>query len=347
MPNRSTCRVGLIVLWMGCGSSASLAQPSPCDDANIDVMRDRSSIGASDQRRISDWVQAQIDGFSSWSDFRSCFQKQYGNADNSAEFKAQLAAQTASVAATQLGNAGAQAEVAHALARVLVDMNNPETFPGLIAGLGHADARTRYVCARGLYAQQSAVAGDQAKLNQLIGAVRAAGSGESSPAVLGRLYEILALPKQVGVVFDVFLALFDKRLEARREPGAEEDGAERYAFEFFRTESVLSALSAQQKTQLVSRVAVFLRFDAERYASAELTFDEIDLIERMLYGAEEILAAVAGSEPGGEVREALSAGGHGNRQAVLQEAYRWVGNPDSNTTGALNAAPWNVPVGAP
>ena len=50
---------------------------------------------------------------------------------------------------------------------------------------------------------------------------------------------------------------------------------------------------------------------------------------------------------GGNIRNELAAGGHDRREAILQEAYKWVGHPDTNTTAVLNQAPWNVPVGAP
>ena len=107
------------------------------------------------------------------------------------------------------------------------------------------------------------------------------------------------------------------------------------------------SLTPQQKSQLVSRVAVFLRFGAERYNVPGLGFGELDMVERVLDGAEDVLAGVVGGNQGGKIRDALSAGGPGKNRAALQEAYRWVGNVVNGTKGVLNAAPWNVPVGAP
>ena len=238
-------------------------------------------------------------------------------------------------------------DAAHALARVLVDMKRPETYVGLMAGLRHPEASTRYVCVLGLVRQQSSVAADQAKLTQTVQALRGVGLTETSPAILGRIYEALAIPGQTGAVFDAYMALFDKRLGDRRKLGFVEDGSERYAFEFFRSSAVQGALSAQQKSQLVSRVAVFLRFGAERYNVTGLGFGELDMVERVLDGAEDVLAGVVGGNHVGKVRDALSAGGSGMNQAALQEAHRWVGNAANGTKGVLSAAPWNIPLGAP
>jgi len=123
------------------------------------------------------------------------------------------------------------------------------------------------------------------------------------------------------------------------------DGADVSAFEFFRTPAVLSTLSAPQKEQLVRAIATFMRFDAQRYGTPNLTFVEIDHIQRSLDGAEEIIAAVVGNVKGGDIRGGLAAGQ--SPQEILQQAMLWVGDAKSDQPGALNAAPWNVPVGAP
>ncbi len=47
------------------------------------------------------------------------------------------------------------------------------------------------------------------------------------------------------------------------------------------------------------------------------------------------------------IRAELEEGGYEQRAEVLKEAYKWVGDPDAQTPGTLNAEPWNVPIGAP
>ena len=36
-----------------------------------------------------------------------------------------------------------------------------------------------------------------------------------------------------------------------------------------------------------------------------------------------------------------------SRAAIQIEVYKWVGDPEAQTPGLLNVAPWNVPIGAP
>ncbi len=341
-----------ICLWLAFGGGVHAQQANREDDV-INAMRHLPAINASDQRRIADWVERQVKKFTpaeggiDFTTFRDRFTAQYGHLSNSQQFRLQLAAQTAQVAAKHFGMPNLRAGVAFSLASVLTNMNRLETLPGLIAGLKSSDARARYMCAKGLASQKRLIAADKAKLDQTLRGLRAAGEGESDPVVLGRIYEALAFPGQPAAVVDSYVKLFDKRLALRRGPAVIVDGAEIYAYEFLRIPGVVNALDTGRKSGLVVRLAVFLRMDAERYSFANLHFDEIDRIERSLEHVEAILSSVAGNSEGGRIRDALSAGGHGNRQAVLLEAYRWVGDPNNNTPGALNEAPWNVPVGAP
>ncbi|MGB2988252.1 MAG: hypothetical protein WBE26_20475 [Phycisphaerae bacterium] len=333
----------LLALWSG----AVCAQQANPEDEAIDAIRQFTDFGAGDQRRIGEWVEAEVKKFNGFTAFRDRFKGQYGDSTNSPQFRLQLTTQTARVAAERFARPDLNADVAHALAQVLTDMNRAETFPGLMAGLKSSDARARYLCVKGLIAQRRSIAADKAKLDQTVEALREAGLVELSPVVLGRIYQALAYTGQVSTVFDAYLSVFDKRLDQRRGIAVIADGAEIYAYEFFRTSAVLGALDAAQKSQLANRLAVFLRMDAERYNSPGLQFDEIDKIERMLWILEEIFEELVGGGKGGDIREVLQSGGFTERASILKEAYRWVGNPETNESGALNEAPWNIPSGAP
>ena len=323
------------------------AQQANPEDEVIDAIRQLTDIGASDQRRIADWVEFQLENFTGFTALRTRFNEQYGHPNNSPQFQLQLAVQTARIAVTQFAKPDLHPEIAHSLAQLLNDMNRPESLPGLIAGLKSSDAQARYLCAKGLAARKASIAGDKARLDQVVQALREAGLGESSPVVLGRIYEALAYPGQVAAVFDSYVSLFDNRLALRRGQAVIADGAEVHAFGFFRMRGALGALNAEQESQLVRRLAVFLRHDAERYNTPHLEFYEVDKLERLLDGEEAILSELAGKEKGGRIREALSAGGHGNREAVLREAYKWIGDPETKQPGALNESPWDVAIGAP
>jgi hypothetical protein len=332
----------------------SLAQDTSQEDATIDTIRQLGQIPASDQRRIADWIQAQVDLLAKTPPaersaaaikFRSRFQGQSSNAGNSAAFKQQFPAQTAAIAVTQFGNGNLDALVSRALGRVLLDMAGPETLPALLAGLKSKDEATRYLCAGGIASQRTAVVADKERVDQTVRAVREQGLAETSPIVLSRLYLALSVPANQAAVFDSFMAIFENRLKYRRGPAVVADGAEIDAYEFFRTPAVLNALNQQQKEQLARSLAVFLRMDSRRYETPGLNFDESDKLERMMDAEEEILTSVVGAGKGGNIRDALAAGGGG--AAALQQAYLWIGYAETNQQGALNAAPWNVPVGAP
>lgn len=339
-----------LTLCLAAASSVTIAQRPGPEDQAIDQIRQLPAIGANDQQRINDWINAQVDKFTDFNAFRKRISDQFTHANNSSQFPAALATQTAVVAAAQAVDPDMNLRLARAIAQSLKDMDLPETFPGLIALLGSKDATTRYLCVSGLSMRsvRRAIAADKAKLDRAVAALRKVGSTETDPVVVGRIYEALAFPAQTADVFDAYLALLDHRLTARRRPGSVADGAERFAYAFFLEPNVVAALNAKQKAELAKRMAVLMRLDAQRYIAPKLDFSEADRIERTLWSAEELLSgsAMLGSK-GGKIRQALQAGGRQNSAAVLEEVYKWVGHPTSNTAGALNAAPWGVPIGAP
>jgi hypothetical protein len=356
-------RAAYCVVWSLVASpliiGSALAQDASPEDETINAIRQLPQINQPDQRRIGEWVQLQVDKLAALPDpdrqaasvaFRKKFKGQYDNPANTPPFRAQLAAQTATVAAAQLGNPKLDQWVGFALARVLADMDRDrvETLPGLVAGLRSRHEAARYLCAEGLSSPKAAIAADKAKLDEAVDALKKAALAETSPIVLGRTYLALGHGNQVPAVLDAYLAIFDKRLGDRRGGAVAADGAEVEAFEFFRSAGVLAALNADQKAQLTQRLAVFLRLDAERYKTAGLDFYELDRLERMMDSVEALLAELAGpTGKGGKIRDELAAGGPDRRAEVLAEAYKWVGHPQSKEPGALNSSPSNVPIGAP
>ena len=354
MHTRVTCGLiwvsSLVVLFAG----RLQAQDASVSDEQIDQIRGMQNIGVGDQGRIGKWVEAQVTGLATadpadQAAFRGFLDKldaQYTNRGNTGPFAAELAAQLTNVAKTWFAKMDVSATVAQALALILVRMDRVETVEGLLLGLESRVDATRALCARGLAKLRVSIAAGNSGLDRTIQALRAAGSKESDSVALGYMYSALAYPGHAASVFDVYMELFDKRLDARRASGAIVDRAEVEAFEYFRIPAVRNALSADQKAGLAQRLAVFLRLDAQRYHSDELEHGERDALERRLDGAEAILAALVPGA-GGDLCGELRKGGHASREAVLQQAYRWVGHPETNDAGALNAAPWNVPVGAP
>jgi len=347
MPKPTTRGVAWIALWLVVAPAFALVQQAGAGDEIIDTIRTRNDIGPGDQDRVGRWIVQQIDAFSSASEFRKKFSDQFTNPSNTQIFNAALSAKFGEAAAARFAQAGLKKPLGQSLARVMADMSRVETLPGLLAGLKSKDNVTRFLCASTLSDIKTAIAGDKAKVDGTVQSLRDAGLVETSPVVLSRIYLALGYTNAVPSVFDVFLALFDKRLEARRNSPSYADGKEIDAFEFFRMKSVRDALDAAQQAQLAARLAVFLRLDAERYAGPDLGFDEMDALERVLWGNEEILAALLTGKTGGDIRGKLQNTGSDDRPGIVAEAYKWVGKPGTSERAPLNDAPWNVPVGAP
>ncbi len=364
MRSSARFRASLALWWL---MPVGVVSAQSAVDQAIDAIRQLNSIGPNDQRQIKSWIENQVDqlaattnaerldGFNdkAFRKFRDAMQGQFEHKNNTAEFIKSLTEQTAVVATERFSKTDVPSSVLRGLARSLVDQDRFEAVPGLIAGLKVTDESTRYLCARGLSAQRIAIGQDATVFTQVSQALEAAGIQEPNGFIVGRIYEALHYPDQVSAVFPIYMKIFDARLKSRRS-GANADIAETFAYEFFR--SVASGLDNNQKTELVRRLAVFLRLDAERYnnpalqppsniSAPDLGYTERDALERRLDGCEAILVIVVGSGKGGNIRGEFASNGYAGRAAVLQEAKKWYG--DGTVTGVLNAAPWNVPVGAP
>ena len=346
MLTTTTRGVACGLMWFAVVGGQTLAQDENPQEQSVEAICGRSDFSSGDEERIQRWAQEEVDRFTAFNALRQRFQQRYNNAGNSDAFKKQLAKQTALVVRGTLANTDINPELAWSLIHVLLDMNRVETVPGLLAGLSSGRPAPRYLSARGLVTLRRSIVADQSLWQQTVPALRVAGSVETNPVALERIYAALAYPEKIADVFDDYIGIFEKRLTFRRQAGVPSDGAEIAAWEFFRSSGVVQALDAAQKTKLAGLIAVFLRLDAERYVRPDLAFDEMDKIERMLDGAEAVLTAINVSG-GGNIRGALAASGSGNREAVLQEVKRWIGDASANQPGALSAAPWNVPVGAP
>lgn len=364
--------LGLAPLGPAWGQAPADAQKpadteSPADKA-VDQIRRLGSIGANDQRQINNWIDIQAnkltnsgpgkraDGMNigALNEFRHAILSQINNKQDTPAFLEEFAKQATAIALTHF-KGDASSTLRRGLARVLLDIGRIETVPALLAGLSVPDQPTRYLCAQGLVINRSTIAANKDLLQQVIAEITRVGQSEQDGFVVGRLYDALALPNSVGTVLPAYLSIFDARIAGREDVARLADAAEITAFEYLRAN--IDNLTNEQRVELVKRLAVMLRQDAARYNDPSLAppstaekrdrgFIERDLIERRLDAIEDMLAQIVGSGKGGAIRDVLNTDGYGGRTKVLQEAYKWVGNADQRITGALNAAPWNVPVGA-
>lgn len=342
-----TLIVAVLPVW------AAVAQTPAPEDANIDPVRSLSAIGAADQRVIADWVQAKLgllsaeaaqDADAAMLNGRKVFSDLFTRTGNTPAFQTEFAKQTTESFARELAKADLKPAISRPLARILADINRVETLPAILAGLKSVDAPTRFLVARALAALRPAVSADKVQLDTVIAAIKQTSPGETSPVVVSQFYSFLSIPQQAALVLDPMLSIMEKRLALRRTAGMTEDGAELEAYEFFRTSGVVAGLSPEQKSRLGVVLAGMLRFDAERYSLEKLTTTEIEILTRCLDGIESILADMG--LKGGDIRNELSLGGHERRGDVLKQALLWIGDKDANKPGPLNAAPFNVPLGA-
>ncbi len=333
----------------------------------INAIRQLSSVGPSDQRQIKNWIDIQAnrldgatnigraDGFNdkAFRTFRAAMQGQFKNSQNTPAFVTAFAEQTTIVAVERFKKTDASSSVLRGLARSLVDHDRVESVPGLLAGLQVSDESTRYLCVRGLSALRTTIEQDTELFGKITQALAAAGQKEKNGFIVGRIYEAINYPSQLAVVFPIYLQILDARL-ASRKAGTNADIAETFAFEFFR--KTCSRLDNTQKVALAKRLAVILRLDAQRYNDPTLappndhtapdrSYIERDALERRLDGCETVLEIIVGNGKGGSIRKTLAKTGYAGRADVLQEAQKWYG--EGTVAGVLNAAPWNVPTGAP
>lgn len=370
--------LALAAAWTGSIAPVALAQAPQEDqgrvnpeDKGVDVIRGLDQFNPIDQDRIKRWVDAELqliakapkerfaDGFDPalFKEFRDRALAQHNNSANSKAFQAELAKQTAQAAIEQFNAAQPDKTVVVLLARLLVDYDTMATLDGLLAAVGSSNPAARFFGVRGLNALKSELTQNEAALNKVINALSDIVANEDQEVVREEIYRALAIPGQVPQVFPAYLAGLDRQLAARRTGKETVDRAEIAVFEFLSKPQVLSGLDQAQQVQLASRLAPLLQSYAERYTDPVIApptereapdpfFFERDTIERSFYEIEEILSGMVGSG-GGDIRGVLQAQGFEGARQIPAEVEKWIGNANSGVTGALNAAPWNVPVGAP
>jgi hypothetical protein len=334
--------------------SATAQDPASPEDAAIDQICKLDQISEGDQNRIAEWVQGQLDRLGQVPEaerlkaanrLRDRFAARFGDKQCTDAFRTQFPIQAASVAEKTLSSPSTGPYVAYAVARVLLDMNRPETGAALIACLKSPLPVARFLCLRGLTEQKQQIAGDKDRLERTRLALREAGMAEQDSIALAQVYRALGYANQASTVFDDYMAIFSRRLDDAKAGGRKvADGAELEAFAFLDTQGVLDALNQNQKQQLVGPLAEFMHLYSTRYNTEKLEFDEVDRLERSLYYTESLMDRLVDKD-GGKIRDVLTSQGYTGRASVVAEAAKWIGDVESKTPGAVNGPPWNVPLG--
>jgi hypothetical protein len=333
-----------LILCLICLASPAIAR------AQLDEIRSATSLTAEQKARIGTWFGQQFARVEQASEaekstqvtaFLAAVEKERLNRDNSGAFFQALVEQGAKLATEKFQTPEVDGMAGFALMQSLAETNRPEAIPGFIAGLAAAPQSVRYVAAKTLAASVTTVAADAKLKADVTAAVKKAGVAETNGFILQHMYGAIAYPTMDAEAFATYLAIFDARIKRRREGVQKVDLGEIAAFEYLARPAIVPAITAAQRPELAGRLAFFLRSHAERLGAPNLEEDERHYIAISLIRNEELLTAL-GINGGGNIANVVP-----DPALVLAEAFRWVGNTATQTTGALNAAPWNVPVGAP
>jgi hypothetical protein len=171
---------------------------------------------------------------------------------------------------------------------------------------------------------------------------------ERNEVVAERIYMALAVPDPSPEVIDAFTAILAARI-VRYAGGMPLGEAEVAAITYLSQAN----LNRDQSASIVRQLAVLLRLDVERYIAdlqGQFKTRRRDTILRRIIVTEEFISSAVGpaAANAGNVVEAITnplAKTDATVAAIRLQLNNWIGTAE--TEGALNRAPWNVPVGAP
>jgi hypothetical protein len=322
----------------------------------MDNLRVRAPGGPADEKILNDWIAQELGRLESETcspeDFRARFRDQRTNENNdkAGKFVAALAAKVGDMFGAKLRECDKVAPaVARALAWTLRDFQDTATRRGLEAGLACAKlADVRYLCAQGFLELQDEIKADPLLREQVLEILRGAGRVETSGLVMQQLYRAMNYDEGDGqfaattaAIVDVMKARLDRR--KAHTSGLICDGGELPVLALFQDRRPPNERLTQQ---LVAQLAVLLRLDASRLAEADVDeFERIRLVQSIDACETLLTLLVSPSSPAPDIRGAVRKGDDVRAVEIQLELIKWIGV--EGTPGVVNAAPWNVPIGAP
>lgn len=318
----------------------------------IESARDNINITATARQQIEDCIRAELSAAQRVADDARLktlvdrFRSHRDNPANSAAFLDALRAGTAKVAESEFARSNLDPLVGIGLARGLFELGGNDSIPAWLVGLKSNIEAVRYLSGRALAtnALRNVITGNRNLTAQVTAALEQAGEAEQRASVKRQIYRAVTSLTFSPEVLDALLAMMDKELERLRGGAVRIEGAELPAFQYLAAPGVRNALTADNRTQLITRLGPLLGYNARRYASPDIAHDEGEIVERCLYFIDEVLRAAV-PNGGGNIVQVLTDGG--DKLMVQQEVVRWIGDPDANAKGVLNDAPHNLPLGAP
>ncbi len=343
-------------------SAALTQQPA----SSLGPLRPKANFNPGDAAIVDQWIDGLIEAYlaviakagegdpgpndvamikaKAYADFSQAFLDELNARDAGEPFKVFLVEQAAEKFAALFAQ-GRQLNVdlARTLAMTLVDINRVAARVALIAGLSFPDAEVRYHCAKAFVQLRSNIKVDNRLLQQIMRTLETAGKAEANPVVLKRIYTALLftnddkpLPESLAITLDILTT----RIARWKGGMLVIDDGDVPAFALLKEHTNL--LTPAQRDSLVSALAVLLRMDVQRYAQPPLPAAVKFTLGYRIWLTEDLLEALVGNGPNPDIREALL---RDVAKDMVDRLDLWIGN--AQKPGLLNAAPWNVPVGAP
>lgn len=313
-------------------------------DAALDELRKRTPAGDNDNAIINKWLADRFAAESFLADLTAVRE----DSATTPAFQSTLADRINAFAKTHLTTGSDEAvESTTRLLRALIDINDVKTREALLAALRHPHQAVRYLGAKGVQALRDRIAAGTSPtdLRDLIQSLRSAAETETNNTVLDRICRAMSVPNSEeakAALIDVLLS----QAERYRKGAILADRTEVGILDYLATAN----LNAIELTRAVQPAAVLLRLDVARYVAGQngrFFGDEQAVIQQRIATVESWLEQVVRppADRAGNLRQAIGSDSQTLPSALGFELNKWIGTADS--PGVLNAAPWNVPIGAP
>lgn len=357
----STLHFGVIVSWrlplfafaalIGLLASTVAAQ-SVTDDPVLDELRRRAPSGAADEKIIDDFLAAQITKLTAkdaspatGQAFRDLLKRVREASDTTQGFRDVLATRLGLASKAEFDKSQAlSASAAETLVHAMLDARDKRTAQGFAAALAHPDAAIRYLGAKGLQVvRDTLVATPDNEIKPIVEKLQPAGVAETNAVVVDRIYLALSFTQPAPEAFEAQAAILEARVDRYRKTGVMNDTAEVTLLNYLTRVQVPSAPAAT----IVRHAATLLRLDVERFAALNApgaSAGEADAIAGRIDACERFIKKVTGLS-GGDIGRKMQSGDVAAAVQMKLELLGWIGSAQED--GALTAAPWSVPRGAP
>lgn len=341
----------LVVVILAVGSMAH-GQERAEECKRLDLMRGQP-LTPQDDQLIDACISAEVAAMNKALDrpapdmsraatFRDRLNAELSNAENTPKFNIRFVERAAALFGPQLAASGTNPASARAMAEVLGAFDVIQTRDALLSGITSPDATVRYLSAKALLELQNEMTSDARLARETITALAQAGASEKSGVAAGAMYQAVNYGDYKSESVDALIQMLAGRVAILREGGVRLDRGELPAI---RALSDLESEIGNRAAALSGSLATLLRIHVEHYKPDQLDMYEQAAVEETILEAENLLKKVVRGSSLPDVAGKMQRGGDAAPIEMQIELNRWIGTDE--TDGVLNAAPYNVPKGAP